>query len=744
MKAYRKSRTLKYTVWLIIVTLSFNIYASPKVSSKYKSIAQTEALKLLYDAEDSNILIEDLENGYIWKSVVDETLYDLESLNDQWRAYLTSPIVVNYINLDKRDTAPSKAYSSIDAEVIQVKEIKDGIALTYDFTKIGITLEVQYTLENNQLVVRIPADQIKEEMVLEEPTTGSTTKQGELVETYYGIVSMEILPFLGAAGNNVDGYLLYPDGCGGLTYYDQVEDRPANVKMGKWYTYSNMKANIDELKDPVLSDRDSATLPILGIKNNDNALLGAVTTGEAQVGLTVYPSGYVIDLNHSNFEVFMRQQYDINMSNVSIDGSNVGKVVTRVEEKISTTDVEIRYFMLNKEEANYSGMAKVYRDYLIEENKIQDRIQPGEKIPLSISLFMGITKEMMLWDKYITTTTFQDTIDISKELNDEGIEDVKFILRGWQKGGYGKYPVSWPPEKKVGGTKGLKQLNDYLSGVDHQVFLENNYLLGQKDSGAFSARNDVVISASNIPVMSADGKMFLLNPMASVEKNKEFLNEISQYSNLNLAYEDLGEIIYQDYHKTYPCSRKETVHSWTILLGDSKKQDKFIAVEGANQYSYSYADYLYNVPTDTFGYFITDEEIPFLQMVLSGLVPYSSSAGNLAYDLDLQKLKWIEFGCIPYFELTKEPALRLSDTDYNHLFTSQYTHWKDSVIEIYKEYEKNLSCVYGEQIVEHIKLDEDVARVTYSNGVQILINYSEKNYNYKGETVLAKDYKVIQ
>lgn len=734
----------KCTILVFILSLSLSLYAKQMNLNGYKSIAKNSKIELLYNAKDNNLAIKDLKNGYVWKSIVDESFYDLENLNKQWKDYLQSPIVINYINLDKRDTPPSKAYSNVDAQIVESSFIKDGIALTYQFTDIGITLEVQYSIKDNQFVVSILADKIKEEMVLKEPTTGSTTKKDQLVETYYGIVSVEVLPFLGASGNEVDGYLLYPDGCGGLTYYSEVENRPTNVKMGKWYTYANMKANIDELKDSVIADRYTATLPILGIKNNQNAMIGAVTKGEEQFGITVYPSGYVIDLNHSNFEVFMRQQYDINTSNVSIDGSNVGKVATRVEEKISATDVEIRYFMLNGEEANYSGMAKVYREYLMKQGLLVDRINENDKIPLSISLFMGITKEMMLFDKYIATTTFADTIKMSTELNDAGIKDVKFILRGWQEGGYGEYPVSWPPERNIGGKKGLSELDKYLNTVNHQVYLENNFLLGRKNSGGFSARNDVVMSASNIPVMSQDGELFLLNPTSSINNNGEFLDKLTQYNHVNIAYEDLGEVIYQDYHKTYPSTRNQTVFAWRRLLEEGRNKNKKIAVEGGNQYSYSFADYLYNVPADTFGYFITDEEIPFLQMILSGLIPYSSLPGNLAYDLDLQKLKWIEYGCIPHFELTKQPSIKLRDTEYNHLFTSQYEHWKDSIIELYKEYDKNLDCVYGEQMVSHTRIQKDVVKIIYSNDIEIIINYGDKKYSYKGNSVPAKDYRVIQ
>jgi len=250
-----------------------------------------------------------------------------------------------------------------------------------------------------------------------------------------------------------------------------------------------------------------------------------------------------------------------------------------------------------------------------------------------------------------------------------------------------------------------------------------------------------VYSGVNIPITTGyTNTWYLLNPLITYNNAMDFVDKISSYDKISAGYEDIGRIIYPDYNKNAPYSRSETVAQWKKLLADTKAKGKKVAVEGSNQYVYSNADYLYSVPLSAFGLAITDYSVPFIQMVLSGLIPYSSMAGNLSYDLDIQKLQWIEFGALPYFRLTYEDALLLKETEYNSLFTSTFDVWEDRVVTIYNEFKQNLGSVYGQQMILHEILDDGVVRVGYEDGTLIYLNYNNEDANISGLTIPAKDY----
>ena len=722
------------------ITAEADTAAVTELSPDYKSYAKTKYLELFVDESKGTIAVKDLRNGYIWKSVVDQDMYDLNSLNDQWKMYLQSIMAINYIDLSKRDTSPSRTFSSSDTTKINVSKINNGAIIEYNFEAIGISVTLEFSLEDDCLIVKIPDDKIVESTATKEQTTASGAK--EIVEVQYGLVSIELLPFLGAATDDVDGYLLYPDGPGGLTIYSEVKNRPADVIVGKWKVYTSEKVEMNYLFGEEAA-RYRAYLPIIGVKNNNNAFLGAITYGMEDAGITVYPSGYVVKLNHINFEFTYRYHYNLAMSSVSIDNNLVGRTVYRAEKDRIHIDREIRFFMLSDEKANYSEMANVYRNYLVKSGMLEDKIPDGSNVPLALEIFMGIKKQQMLFDKFITMTSIKQTIDMLETFKANGVDNISTILRGWQKGGYGEYPNNWPFESKLGSKKDIAKLNEYVKSKNIDLYLENCFDYAILRVGGFSTNRDVVLDGSGLPVLSEYSQAYLLNPTVAAKRNQKFLENLRQYDAFNVAYEDLGRVIYQDYNKNYPSRRHETVLKWQEMLKDAKDNGRKVATDGANQYVYKYADFIYNVTTTAYGYFITDKEIPFLQMVLHGMINYSTEYGNLSYDLQIQKLKWVEYGSAPTFILTAERSLKLMDTGYESLFSTSFEFWKDDVIETYREFNERLKNVYGSQIIYHDEIAPNVIEMHYSNGYKVYINYNDSSYTVNGMVIPAKDYVVV-
>lgn len=711
-----------------------------EVVDEYKSIAKSENLELLVNEKIGAVAVKDLRNGYIWRSVVNEDLYDTNSLNLQWKMYLKSVIALNYINIAAREVPPVTVYSSNENVDKEISKINGGVEINYIFKDIGISVAVQFLIEDDCFIVKIPADKIKEE-----PVT-MTTRQGSreiTSQVQYGIVSIEVLPFFGAATDDVDGYLLYPDGPGGLTLYSEADNRPADVKIGKWYVYSLDNVNIKDLFGEE-NERYRAHMPIFGVKNNDNAFLAVITEGAEGAAIVVYPSGYVVNINHIGTEFIYRHYYELNLSDVSIDNVRVGKKVSRAERDLNRIDREIRYFMLNDERANYSEMANVYRNYLLEKGLLNTTSSNNPNNMLLLTILMGITEERMIIDKFIPMTTIEQLMGMIEELKESGIDYMSVILRGWQKGGYGRYPNNWPFDRRLGGKKYVQKLNEFVKANDIDMYLENSFIYALDEVGGFSRRNDVVLDGVKLPVIDENLKARLFNPTVAAQRNTKFLESLKPYEGFGVAYEHLGKVIYRDYHRVNPSNRYETVLKWQEIIGTARDYGRKVAVEGANQYGFAKADFIYDIPIEGYGYFTTDKQIPFLQMVLHGYIPYSSKPGNLSYDLQLEKLKWIEYGCIPHFELTKEKTLKLKNTEYDHLFTSTFDLWKEKVVEIYKEFKENLVDIYSSQMVFHNEVAPNVIEVKYSNGYTILINYNEIAFHIYGKRIPAKDYVIIK
>lgn len=702
----------------------------------YQLVAQTGKLELYYNAAKGAIQVKNLETGYVWKSICDEEVYDIENLNGQWAAYLQSPICISYNDLKKRDSGVKKLYGGKDCGYLDAEYLDNGVAVTYGFLVPGIYVTIEYTLKEDQLVVRMPVEGIVE-------------------ESKYALTTVELMPFFGASGNmdmegnEIDGYLFYPDGSGAITTYANAGSRPSNVKVASYYTYSNKTVSFNNIFDEDAYNRYTAFMPVYGIKNDDNALFAAATEGAENTGVVVYASGYVVDLNHTGFELYTRNVYTVDMYSMSSSSSTsaTGATVQRVDNLLIDEDKEVRFFFLSGEEADYSGMAAVYREYLQETGQLALESREEENMSLALTLLMGTVKAGMVFDEKIAMTDFDQVQEILTRLSEKGILNTEVVLRAWMDD-YDDFEY-WGPASYLGGKNGLKSLNEFVQEENqHKLYLESGFLIASSNTGDITKKVDVAYDGIGLEVSTEfwDGTIYyLLNPLKAYKRNNDLLDKLEKYENYGIAYEYEGQYAYADFNESATYTKGETVKQLKELLASTSDDGRNIGVYGNNQYVLEYADYLYGLREDAYGLNITDYAVPFVEMVISGLIDYSTEgAGNLSYDLETQKLKWIEYGSMPYFYLTYESALNLRDTDYDSLFSSTFDDWEDTVVETYLEFKENLSCVWGRQMTDHQILGDDLIRVEYDNGVSIYINYANEQADADGIKIPAKSYVIVE
>ena len=167
-------------------------------------------------------------------------------------------------------------------------------------------------------------------------------------------------------------------------------------------------------------------------------------------------------------------------------------------------------------------------------------------------------------------------------------------------------------------------------------------------------------------------------------------------------------------------------------------------MRNGNIYAVARSTAAINLPDDHSGYTLSDRAVPFYQMVLHGWIPYTTVAGNNAYDLTRQMLRWAEMGALPYFELTWENGEDLKGTEYAHLLSSQYSQWKDTAVEIWRQFNADFAALQDQTITAHTVLTEDVVRVTYEDGTRVYVNYTALEGVWDGVNVPATGYIVVR
>jgi len=686
--------------------------AVKKIPDDYVKVAETQELELFFSSQSLGIILKDKRNGYLWKSNISEDDYSLTGVSDLWKNNMNSLFYLNYTTDFKRVSSTNSRSHQDD---VKAERIRDGIKLTYNMKKLSIKLSIEISLRENSLIVNVPGNEIDE----------------------YGnnfMTSIEILPFFGSATRSDEGYIFYPDGCGALYNFKSSPGSSPTKYTLPVYGADSLDLNMIEENNKL--GVKQALMPVFGVKKGENAFIAIISKGEFDAAINLYPYGYAVNFHRISTEFFYRRNHK--------DERPYATTTTFIESNMIREDHEIIYVMLEDNEADYSGMANAYRNYLVREKKINNLTDDKSGMPLWLDLFMGIRQEQILFDKFIKATTFEQAKIILEELKNIGVDNIDANLIGWAKGGYGVFPEQFPPDNALGGLRGLKELVEYTSENNINLFLEINPVDASKNGTGFSKRKDITYHRNGLAVINTINGGYILNPPRTLERFKLWtLPKFDEISLAGLTFDKLGSFIYFDYNENKPSMRSKTASCWNEIVNLANQKFNFSAVRGGNAYILGEADILLDIPVNDSGYFITQETIPFFQMVVHGYIPYTSEPGNLFYDHSYQKLKWAEYGCIPYFKLTYQEPVILRKTSYNHLFTSYYKHWIDTAAEIYKEFNICFDDIWNKTIIKHEMIDKGVYKVTYEDGSKVYVNYNQDSVYVENHQIEGMDYIVV-
>ncbi len=651
-----------------------------------------------------------------WNSVVTEDICDFSKCSDTFINYMQSMVVIHYALNEDTNGNRIDGYSADPKNITSIKAVDNGVDFEYRFVGAEIYCTLQVRLMSDGISFSIPFESVKE-------------------EGKYSLLSLEIAPFFGAAAINDSGYLFYPEGTGAITYFDRIayKSKSATELSLDIYGNSDLETVMNEKSEK------TAAFPVYGIKRGSKAFLAVITQGDSDAKINVRPAVETspMDIHCAGFEFTYHYQYVVYLSNIVRNGKNSASNIngSKVDSKIVEGDRTVNFFFLKDENADYSGMANRYRQYLMDNEKLKSADKAGYDT-LALTLLMGVKTEGELFgNNFVEMTTYSDALNIVQDYKSEDADSMLVNLRGWSRSGYLSYPQNYSAVWALGGNKGIKKLTSYLSENDIPVTLQCSTVY--TTSGLFGLKGKSALKGTGIPISDDEEEIYLLSPDSAFSRLQKGYKKIKKYGAYP-AFDDIGGIIYHNYNKGKPITRAENIKLWREALNLSE----FTAVQNANAYVLDSVDWIYDLSFDNKKSLICDDNVPFVSMVLYNSIALTSKAGNYSYDLDITVLKWIEYGCSVYFELTEESPKLLRDTEYNYLFSSRNSEWKETVIEMYKEFSVKLSGVSDSYIIGHQILDNNLVKLSFENGGTVLLNYDEQIAVYDGKQIPGKSYLV--
>ncbi|HWQ05205.1 MAG TPA: DUF5696 domain-containing protein [Longilinea sp.] len=678
------------------------------IPANYELVGENELFQLHVDRTTLAFKVVDKRSGYVWNSNLD-TVTPEDQLNKTWTAFATSGISLDY--LDQK--AASKRVSLTNSNhTVDVQSINQGFQATVTFSDYSISVGVIVTLEANGVSVEVPNSSIKED------------------DPAYKLGVLYAYPFLGATKeDSISGYMFIPDGSGSLIRFSK-STKAQNMFYGKYYGPDfGMITNLPF--DRTINRPNNLSIPVFGMVHEEkqNAFISIVESGASYGELQVHPAGVITKFNFL-YSAFVYNESYFQATNRSGDG------VTTIQRKTNVFDVKIHYRFLTKQDADYVGMARSYQQYLKDMGILNKVFDLNTNIGIKLEFLGGEKERILFWDRSIPMTTVSQMSDILQDLK---IKNPDVVYYGWQPLGASTTP---PTTMKLEGSLGtLDQLSALAQkitsdGGNFYLYLDPQAAL--TDEGGYSPRNDLAMSITNSDLVGFNRNKinYYLNFAALSRDLSSLSMDVVNKIKAGLALDGIGLTLYSDFKNNHFMNREETIRLYQKLITDDVGSTAFYT---PNDYMFGNMKAYYDMPLTDNGYIYTSDVVPFLQIVFAGYIPFYGPALNFTSDVQEDLLRQIDFDVYPSYFLSNARTANILNTSSNWIYTSSYGQWEKEIKRSYLWMNNLLAPVKGQEIIARQTLAPGVVATTYSNGRQIIVNYSDQPFTAGNLVVNSRD-----
>lgn len=432
-------------------------------------------------------------------------------------------------------------------------------------------------------------------------------------------------------------------------------------------------------------------------------------------------------------------------------------------------DIAVDFHELTGDDADYSGMARVYRKHQLDRKacvplmarirdnpelayaakSIEVRIRQGWKpAPSPVEEQTPATEPPMK-----VAVTFDRVGDILDAFKRQGIERAEICLVGWnQKGHDGRYPQLFPVEEALGGEAKLRQLIKKARQMGFQIVAHTNSSDAYRVSEAWDEEYIIRDADQGLSKNAcwSGGRMYNVCPRRAYEKfAPKDLRAVAGLGFRGIHYIDVLTIVKPRacHDPRHPLNPNQSAAWIDRIMGEAKNTFGGVASEGPYDFCCGNTDYVLYV---SFGGLtkiprMIDRVVPIWQLVYHGIImsnPFTETA-NYTIKGDRERLKLVEFGGRPMFYFHS----KFLEGDKQWMGAEDITCGDDGALaagvakikEGHDEF-KALCRLQLEFMEKHEMVATDVFRTAFSDGSEIITSYRDTGFDYNGRTVKPRSY----
>lgn len=721
----------------VVVDIQENAEGTAPDSTKlldlgYRMIYENQKLGI-YTVTDGDYLgtfaILNKADGSVWFSNPPDSGSDSISFN---KNEMMSLLSLTYLDEEKNmiQTVDSKT-GSVDTSGLTIQVLKQGLRFQFSFPKIKITIPLTILLNDDGSVsAKIAVDKITE-------------------EGPFKVYRIKTLPYFCASSKSDSGYMLLPDGSGGIM---NLNNGKTSFSMFSQPVYGG---ELNNILDKKIVNTEQVYLPVYGLVKNGSAIMAIIKDGAPQSTISAMVSGIDSDYNVVYNDFSLRQ-----ISSYTLDqgwqGQKTFSTYQETPPKISS--LETRYVFLAGETANLSGMANAYRSFLLEGIKSEEAVI---KPSVYIDFVGAVSKKKSVFGfpstAKLTITSFKEARSILEDLKSREVDQLNVRYFEWDSKSVNKEIVNKAiPERLLGGKSGFDDLADYSRNnnigfypdVDLVHFTKKQYIFQEYFDACRNINNQInKYYPYKLNLFTKDevkGFEYILAFDKLGKTVDSFMKSYDSMGTAGLSLSAIGSIVTSDFS-----SRSNYVETWAgsinyqeIIKKISGQKDLMLDCPNANVAML--ADHIVNMP-ETSAFDMMDYPVPFYQMVISGIVSYSGKAINLYADTKTAFLKSLETGSNLHYALSYNSAGSIvKNTSYDYLIAADYQQWTATIADQFAEM-KNVYIKLGSQkLVAYEILQSNVIKSGFEGGGELIINYNPYPVTVGQNEIMPLTYLILQ
>lgn len=683
-----------------------NVFRDPEtVLSSMLTAAENKSYRFCYSEEEDLFALVNKSNGFVWWSSPVNAGCDTQA-KGQIKNEIASSMVITVGEPDKRSVS---TFRSAKNAKMTYKVTEKGLKVTYRYPSAGLVIPVEYILEEDSIRVYSDTSQIEEK------------KRNEADPQI--LLSVSLFPNITSAYEDEEGYYIIPDGCGARIDLDSTR---TGVREYRGKVYGEDISSVPLVK-PAVSEQ--IYLPVYGmIRDDGNGMLAVISKGDANSDIKASISG------------ISKSSYSLCSSSFclrSTDTYYMDKEPLTVFEKgeILTPGIEMRFYPMYRQGLGYEDAAAVYRNYLVNEEKVT---QTDNSLPLCINLYGAALKKEPVFGIPVTGkkafTTFEQASDIIGALSEKGAGNMAVTYDNWTNDGINnKVDSGSAPASVLGSGKAFETMAAKFSKSDVSFYPSVNNVTFESGNGYWEFTDTALRTSGqysrqlsyNLAYGTQDSTkdpVSLLSHSAVSEMYSDLVSGFIKGSVSGMCAGDMTSVLYSDFGKIPHC-RNDMLGIVTDGLEKCVSETGGIYERSANAYAFRFADHISDVPLSSGKYDIFDGDIPFMQTVLHGLIPYSSVPVNGSADPEKTVLSAIASGSGVSFDMIYEQASELKDTEYDGLFYANYDYWLDTAVSVQKLLREVLGGTENDCIVSCRSTGEKTV-TQYSSGKTVSVDFS--------------------